>query len=227
METTNNQFHIKLPKEFIKQHSSVKDKTISVLIYLFFHTTVEKYIYTSIDCICEELNMSTKSHGERRSQNIIKDILKEFENQKIITIQIDDIEKSNNNQLFKIYFNMESELLNPTSQYVYIDITEYQAIMKCEKYLNKVCNAFCYLKSYICMNNDCLHICYPSLKTICRDCGCSHKTIGQIMKRLHINQLLYVCHLDEEDMLLINKNVEYVFALSKYSKEEIMNEFKI
>ena len=227
MEANNSQFYIKLPKEFVRQHGSVKDKTISVLIYLFFHTTVEKYIYTSIDCICEELNMSTKSHGERRSQNIVKDILQEFVNQQIITVQTNNIEQINNNQLFKIYFNMECELLNPESQYVYIDVTEYQAIMKCEKYLNKVCNVFCYLKSYVCMNNDCLHLCYPSLKTVCRDCGCAHKTLGQIMKKLHTNQLFYVYHFDEDDRLSINKNVEFVFALSKYSKEEVMSEFKI
>ena len=58
-----NVYNLKISKELIRKYGNTKEKTLPVLAYLYFHTTSEKYIYTSVDCICSELNLSTKSHG--------------------------------------------------------------------------------------------------------------------------------------------------------------------
>ena len=71
------QQYIKIPKMFIKDDLDMSNKKGLIISYFYFHTTIDKEIYTSIDCICSELNMSTKSHGKRRSQNIVGKIGKE------------------------------------------------------------------------------------------------------------------------------------------------------
>ena len=213
----------------VRKYCNTKNKTLSVLIYLYFHMTPEHYVYSSIDNICLELNLSTKSHGARRNQNVIKDILKDLESQNII--RFDDrnfggnIDELNNNQLFKIEINVQATLLNPSSNYVYVDITEYQAIMKSPKYTYKVFNVFCQIKSHVCMDNNCLHICYPSIKTLCKLCGCSDDTLFSLLKIMYYNQLLYVYRLEQNEIDLIKQNIEYVFALEKYDRDAILNEF--
>lgn len=224
-----NIYNLKLPKEFIKQHGNTTDKIIPVLSYLYFHMTPERYIYTSIDCICSELNLSTKSHGTRRSQNVIKDILKQLINDNVISlITMDgytDFNEVNNNQLIKLFFNINSSLINPSSNYVHIDITEYQAIATNNKYICKSFNVFCQIKSHVCMDDDCLHICYPSIKTLCGLCGCSDNTLSSMIKILYENKLIYLYKLNDQEKITINRHIEYIFALEKYNKKQILNEF--
>ena len=224
-------YNIKLPKELIKQYGSTTDKTIPVLSYLYFHATPEKYVYTSIDCICAELNLSTKSHGARRSQNIVKEILKCLIDHNVISLMVIDecvnIDSLNNGQLFKLLLNTSSDWINPESNYVYIDITEYQAIVNNNKYACKAFNVYCSIKSYICMDDDCLHICYPSLKTLCNICGCSDNTLSSMIKILYDNKLLFLYKFNEHEKIKINRNIEYVFALANYSRKQILNEFII
>lgn len=224
-----NVYNLKIPKELIKQYGSITDKTLPVLSYLYFHMTPEKYIYTSIDCLCAELNLSTKSHGKRRSQNVIKEILQDLINNNVISLIIMDdytnLDEINNNQLFKLSFNIKSTWVNPESGYLYIDITEYQAIFNNNKHACKSFNVFCNIKSYICMDDDCLHICYPSISTLCKLCKCSDNTLSLMIKILYQNKLIYLYRFNNEEKIAINKNIEYVFALEKYSKDQIYHEF--
>jgi hypothetical protein len=193
--------------------------------------TPEKYIYTSIDCLCAELNLSTKSHGRRRSQNVIKEILQDLINNNVISLVIMDgytsLDEINNNQLFKLLFNIESPWVSPEYGYLYIDITEYQAIFCNNKHACKTFNVFCHIKSYICMDDDCLHISYPSISTLCKSCKCSDNTLSSMIKILYQNKLIYLYRFNDEEKMTINKNIEYVFALEKYSKDQIYNEFKL
>jgi hypothetical protein len=225
----SNFYHLKIPKEIIKQYGNTKSKTLLVLAYLYFHATPEKYIYTSIDCLCLELNLSTKSHGERRSQNIIKDILSQLiENNVISLIDMDgytSIDDLKNNQLFKLSLNTESPWINSESNYVYIDITEYQAMISQNKHACKTFNIFCQIKSYMCMDNNCLHICYPSLKTLCKICGCSDNTLSATIKILYQNKLIYLYRFNDQERIKLNCSIEYVFALEQYNREQIIKEF--
>ena len=224
-----NIYNLKLPKEFIRQYGNTTDKTIPVLSYLYFHMTPEKYIYTSIDCICLELNLSIKSHGTRRSQNVIKDVLKQLIDDNVISLIImddyTDLDEVNNNQLIKLSFNINSPLINPSSNYVYIDITEYQSIVINNKYACKSFNVFFQIKSHICMDDNCLHMCYPSIKTLCGLCGCSDNTLSSIIKILYENKLIYLYKLNDQEKIAINRKIEYIFALEKYNKKQILNEF--
>ena len=225
-----NVYNLKISKELIRKYGNTKEKTLPVLAYLYFHTTSEKYIYTSVDCICSELNLSTKSHGERRSQNVIKDILNTFIDNEIVSLIVmdgyTDINSLSNNQLFKLSFNMESCWTNAQTNYVYIDILEYQAIMR-NKHSCKAFNVFCHIKSYICMDDDCIHICYPSIKTLCKLCGCSDNTLSSMIKVLYDNKLIYIYKFNEQERIMINRNIEYVFALEQYERRQILNEFVV
>ena len=224
-----NIYNLKIPKELIKQYGNTKNKMLPVLSYLYFHMTTEKYIYISIDCLCSELHLSTKSHGERRSQNIIKEILKQLIDKNIISLIVMDgytnLDHINNSQLFKLSFNTESDWINPISNYVYIDITEYQAIIQNNKHACKAFNVFCRIKSYICMDEDCLHTCYPSVKTLCNLCGCSDNTLSSMIKVLYQNKLIYLYKFTDQEKIQINRNIEYVFSLKKYDREQVFNEF--
>ena len=224
-----NMYNIKLPKSLIKQYGNTKDKTLPVLSYLYFHMTSEKYVYISIDCLCTELNLSTKSHGTRRSQNVVKDILKDLIENNVISLIVMDgyttIDDISNNQLFKLLFNIDSPWINITSNYVYIDITEYQAIIHNNKQACKTFNVFCQIKSHICMGDDCIHICYPSIKTLCKLCSCSDNTLSSLIKILYQNKLIYLYRFNDEEKNKINQNIEYVFALKQYDKKQILNEF--
>jgi hypothetical protein len=225
----HNFYNLKIPKHLIRQYGHTTEKILPLLAYLYFHVTSEQYIYTSIDCICAELNLSTKSHGTRRSQNVVKDILKDLIKNNVISLiamngytTIDDI---SNNQLFKLSFNIESSWVNVTSNYVYIDITEYQAIIRNNKHACKTFNVFCHIKSYICMDDNCIHICYPSIKTLCKLCGCSDNTLSSMIKILYDNKLIYLYKFNKQERVSINRNIEYVFALEQYERSQILNEF--
>lgn len=226
----NNELYIKMPKNFVKSNMNTKYKKGLLISYLYFHTTYDKEIYTSIDCICSELKLSTKSHGARRSQNIIKDIFIELFEEKIIqfipTQYCKCFNDISNNQLFKIKLNGESIFFNTASNYIRIEKYEYDTIMSINsQQLNKLFNIYYQIKSYICMDDNCLHICYPSIKTLCKLCGCSDNTLSSIIKILYENKLIYLYRFNDEEKVLINRNIEYIFALEKYDKKQIFNEF--
>lgn len=226
--TTN--LYIKIPKDFVRNNMNTKDKKGLLISYLFFHTTYDKEIYTSIDCICSELKLSTKSHGTRRSQNIIKDLLLELIKENVIifikTQYCTCLETVANNQLFKIKLNNESSLFNMDSNYVRIEKYEYDAIFAINnQQLNKIFNIYYQIKSHVCMDDDCLHICYPSIKTLCNLCNCSDNTLSSVIKILYDHKLIYLYKFNESEKITINRNIEYVFALERYSKEQVFNEF--
>lgn len=225
-----NQVYIKLPKIFIKENMNTKNKKGLLLSYLFFHTTYDQEIYTSMDCICSELYMSTKSHGVRRSQNIIKDYLVELMSEKIInfipTEYCQDFNSVANNQLFKISLNRDHELFNWSAGYVRIEKYEYDHIMSIkDKQTNKIFNIFYQIKSHICMDEGCLHTCYPSIKTLCKLCECSDNTLSSTIKTLYTHKLIYLYKFNSQEKVSINRNIEYVFALENYSKKQVLNEF--
>ncbi len=227
MET---QLYIKLPKDFVKFQMNTKNKKCLLITYLFFHTTYDKEIYTSIDCICSELNMSIKSHGTRRSQNIIKDLLIELIEEKIIefipTQYCTGIDSAANNQMFKIKFHNDHSLFTSNSHYVRIEKYEYDTLMSIHsQQLNKLFNIYYQIKSYVCMDENCLHVCYPSIKTLCDVCGCSDNTISSMIKLLYDNKLIYLYRINDQEKLIINRNIEYVFSLKQYTKEQVLSEF--
>lgn len=222
--------YIKLPKDFIQNYMNTKNKKGLIIAYLFFHTTIDKEIYTSIDCMCCELQLSTKSHGERRNQNVVKDILLEliYENivQFIPTEYCMKFGSISNSQLFKLKLNNQAEIFNPASKYVKIEKEEYDNIIKIKNnQLHRIFNIFYQIKSYVCMDNDCLHVCYPSIKKLCKLCGCSDNTLLNAIIMLCDNKLIYIYKLNDEERVIINRNIEYVFALEQYSKDCIMQEF--
>ena len=46
-----------------------------------------------------------------------------------------------------------------------------------------------------------------------------------MIKILYQNKLIYLYRFNNEEKIAINKNIEYVFALEKYSKDQIYHEF--
>lgn len=227
-----NNIYIKIPKEFVTTNMNTKSKKGLLIAYLFFHTTYDKEIYTSIDCICSELKMSTNSHGARRSQNVIKELLSELITEKIIsfipTKYCGSFVTIANNQLFKIKFNHEAEIFNLESHYVRIEKYEYDAILSINnQQINKIFNIFYQIKSYVCMDEGCLHICYPSIQTLCRLCGCSNSTLSNIIKILYQHKMIYLYRFNNQEKIKINRNIEYVFALDNYSRQEVYSEFAV
>ena len=225
-----NQVYIKIPKTFIKESMNNKNKKGLLISYLFFHTTYDQEIYTSIDCICSELYMSTKSHGVRRSQNIIKDYLIELISEQIIrfipTEYCQDFNVVANNQMFKIYLNRDHEFFNMPSGYVRIEKYEYDCIMSIkDKQTNKLFNTFYQIKAHVCMDEGCLHTCYPSIKTLCKLCECSDNTLSAMIKKLYTHKLIYLYRFNSQEKIEINRNIDYVFALENYSKEQVFKEF--
>lgn len=224
------QQYIKLPKEFVQKNMTTRNKKGLVVAYLYFHTTIDQEVYTTIDCICSELQMSTKSHGERRSQNIIHNILSELITEQVInfipTNDCSNFQTVSNNQLFKIKINYESFMFNSTSKYVRVEKSEYDKLVHIKStQLHKIFNIFYQIKSYVCMDDNCLHICYPSIKTLCNCCSCSDNTLANTIKTLYEHSMLYIYKIGEQDKIIINRNIEYVFALKRYNKQEIINEF--
>jgi AraC-like DNA-binding protein len=222
--------YIKMPKQFVRQNMTTKDKKGLIITYLYFHTTIDNEVYTTIDCICSELNMSTKSHGTRRNQNVVKDILLELINENIIsfisTKECPELNTVANSQLFKIKLNSESDMFTSTSKYVRIEKSEYDKIISINSNkTNKIFNIFYQIKSHVCMDNNCLHICYPSMKTLCENCGCSDNTLAEIFKMLNQQNMLYIYKLGDQEKISINRNIEYIFSLERYSKESMLNEF--
>lgn len=227
----NTSIYLKLPKTFIKENTSIKNKKILIITYLYFHTTFDKEVYTSIDCICSELKLSTKSHGERRNQNVVKDILKELIDENVISFISTDYCKNFNNisnsQLFKLSINYESKMFNITSGYVRIEKDEFTKMTNIQhNSIYKIFNIFYRIKSYVCMDDKCLHICFVSLKTLCKECQCSYSTLAGLIKLLYSNKLIYMYRLTETEQMQLNTTVDYVFALEEYSRDEIIKEFK-
>jgi hypothetical protein len=223
--------YVKLPKTFIKENANTKNKKMLMITYLYFHTTFDKEIYTSIDCICSELQWSIKSHGERRNQNIVKDILQELIKEQIISfVSMDyckDFDNISNSQLFKLSINYQSELFNPTSNYVRIEKNEFDKIMNIKhNSIHKIFNIFYRIKSYVCMDDKCLHMCFASLKTLCKECQCSYNTLANLIKLLYSNQLIYMYRITETEQMQLNTAVDYVFALENYPRDAIIREFK-
>ena len=224
------QIYIKMPKEFIRTNTNTKDKKCLLISYLFFHTTCDKEIYTSIDCICTELKLSVKSHGVRRSQNIFKDLLQELIDQKIIqfisTQYCNNFESIANDQMFKIKLNTELDFFNTNSNYIRIEKYEYDAIMSInDSKLNKIFNIFYQIKSYVCMDDNCLHMCYPAVKTLCDICKCSYTTLSSIIKILYDHKLIYLYRFNDQEKIIMNRNIDYVFALEEYTKDQVFHEF--
>lgn len=228
------QIYIKLPQKFIQENADTKK--VVLLSYLYFHTTIDKEIYTTIDCICNELKLSTKSHGERRNQNIIKDILQEFINEEIIsfipTEYQDNLTTIKNNQLFKLVLNYDAKIFNSSSHYVRIEKIEYDKLITFDSnILMRAFNVFYFLKSYMCLDDNCLHICYPSMKTIQAKCGNSYNTLINILRNLQEHQLLYTYVIPKQYQDNIYENTkryfDYIFGLNKYSCGQILNEFGI
>ena len=76
------------------------------------------------------------------------------------------------------------------------------------------------------MDEGCAHICYASVKTLCNTCGCSNGTFSKIIKLLYEHKLIYLYRFNDQEKVLINRNIEYVFALENYDKEQVLHEFK-
>lgn len=227
----NTSIYLKLPKVFIKENTDAKNKKILIITYLYFHTTFDKEVYTSIDCICYELKLSMKSHGERRNQNVVKDILKELIEENIISFVPTDYCKNfdhiSNSQLFKLHINYESELFNSISNYVRIEKNELNKIMNIKNNsIHKIFNIFYRIKSYMCMDEKCLHICFASLKTLCKECQCSYATLVNVIKMLYEHHLIYMYRITETEQMELNTSVDYVFALENYPRDAIIQEFK-
>ena len=228
MENTLS-INIKLNKNFIRQEKSIKDKQLITICYLFFHTTCEHNIYTTINTMCNEMNLPTASRNLKNNQFAIKEVLQTLVQDKIITIlNCNNILEVSNNELIKIYFNDYDQYINIASQYVMLSLKEYNTILKCGDKAHKLLNLYCKIKSYICMDDKCLHICYPSIKKICTDFKCSNKTFGMLLKILYENNLIYVYHFEKNDTIkTYYGQIEYVFALEKYTKSEIKKEFMV
>lgn len=223
--------NIKLEKQIVMKQNKLKDKTISLLCYLFFHTTCEHKVYTTIDTICKELNLSLNSHNKRNNQSVIKELLHNLIEKNIIsflpTEKNNTIEQITNNQIFTLMFNEYDQYINIPSGYVALSITEYNTILENGKEnFFKLLNIYCKIKSYVCMDDYCMHICYPSIKTICTDLKCSDNTFFSLLKILCDSKLIYLYHFTGNDQIKNNYGqIEYVFSLEEYDKNDIRKQF--
>ena len=75
------------------------------------------------------------------------------------------------------------------------------------------------------MDDNCVHMCYPSMQTLCKLCTCSDNTLISILRTLCENKLLYIYQLNDQEQIKIKSNIKYIFALERYSKQDILNEF--
>lgn len=217
---------IKLPKTITREEKEFKDKELLVLCYLFFKTDCEHNIHTTINFICEEFNLSTTSHTDKNNQYYIKEFLQDLINKNIIKLlNYKDITKINNDRLIKLYFEKYDDYINIPSQYIVLSIEEFNKILSCKKDISKLLNLYCRIKSYICMDENCLKICYPSIETMCKDFHCSRNTLKPILNILQENNLIYIYRFDPKELKSSLYNTEYVFALEKYTSKQIKQQF--
>jgi hypothetical protein len=219
--------NIKLHKQQLREEKILKDKTIAVLSYLFFHSTCEHKVYTNINTLCLEINLPTASHNIKNNQSAVKEVL-----QNLIcdnTIQLlnsKNITEVDNRELLVFQFVNYEQYVNPNYHYVSLSLKEYNQLLKCNEKFHKALNLYCNIKSYICMDDNCLHTCYPSVQTICKNLNCSKKTLMNLLKLLCEQKLLYIYHFSENDVIKTNYgNIQLVFSLEKYSKEQIVHQF--
>ena len=217
---------IKLPKSIIRKEKEFKDKELLVLCYLFFKTDCGHNIHTTINFMCEEFNLSVTSHADKNNQYYIKEILQDLINKNIIKLlSHKDITKINNDRLIKLYFEKYNDYINISSQYIVLSIEEFNKILSYKKDISKLLNLYCRIKSYVCMDENCLKICYPSIETMCKEFHCSRNTLKPILNILQENNLIYIYRFDPKELKSSLYNTEYIFALEKYTSKQIKQQF--
>ena len=219
--------NIKFSKQMLRSKKNIKDKKIAVLSYLFFHSTCEHKVYTNINTLCSEIYLSISSHNTNNNQTLIKQILSNLIEDKIISmVNNKNILEIDNRELLIFYFNNYNDFIDPTYHYVSLSLQEYNQLLKCKDKFYKALNLYCVIKSYICMDDKCLHICYPSLQTICKNLNCTKNTLISLLKLLCEHKILYIYHFTENDTIKTNYgNIQLVFSIEKYTKKQILNEF--
>ena len=220
--------NIKLKKNLVKDSRDLKDKELLVLCYLFFNTTCKHNVYTTINNMCEEIKLSTSSHRENNNQNSIKETIQSLINKDVVELlNCDDISSVTNDKLIKLHFKDYDSFIDYTSQYVSLSLEEFDKILSCGKDISKVLNIYCYIKSYICMDQYCLKICYPSIKNMFNTFNCSRNTIKPILDILEENKLLYIYHFEVGELKENKYDIEYIFSLEKYTRKEIKDYFTL
>ena len=74
------------------------------------------------------------------------------------------------------------------------------------------------------MDEKCLHICYPTLKTLSNNLKCSNKTLSSLLRDLYASKLIYIYKFDTDTLPNTRYTFEYVFSIEKYTKDDIYKE---
>ena len=219
---------IKLPKELIRNEKDFKDKRILTLCYLFFKTDCRKEISLTINDMCKDYNLTLTSHAEKNNQYFIKEELQSLiENNIIECLNYENITKVQNDRLIKLKFKKYEDYINIPSQYVILSLEEFDKILSCKKDISKLVNLYCKIKSHICMDENCLKICYPSIGEMCNRFHCSRNTLKPILNILKENNLIYIYHFDNKELSSNLYNTEYIFSLEKYTTKQIKQSFRL
>lgn len=218
---------IKLPKSLIREEKEFKDKKLLMLCYLFFKTDCEHNICTTLNNICEKINLSTTSRNNKNNQYYIKETIRDLIDEGIIEcLNYKNISEVTNDKLIELKFKEYEKYVNISSQYVILSIEEFNKILNCKKETSKLLNLYCKIKSYVCMDENCLKICYPSIKKMCYDFNCSRNTLKPILNILQENNLIYIYRFGENELNIRSyEKIEYIFALEKYTSKQIKQQF--
>ena len=161
------------------------------------------------------------------NQYYIKETIRDLIDEGIIEcLNYKNISEVTNDKLIELKFKEYEKYVNISSQYVILSIEEFNKILNCKKETSKLLNLYCKIKSYVCMDENCLKICYPSIKKMCYDFNCSRNTLKPILNILQENNLIYIYRFGENELNIRSyEKIEYIFALEKYTSKQIKQQF--
>ena len=162
------------------------------MAYLKIYSSMSGYVGLSINTLVKRIGYKPDRHDGKINSIVTKTLI-DLEKMGQIFI-LDNFDKINSNECFIIQINDESELFYPESDYVILSENEFNTIVntseKCDR--QDLLNVFLNIKKYINMGKDFNKACYPSHKTLCRDCNISSTgTINKLTDVLVNIGLLY------------------------------------
>lgn len=230
---TNNilSINIKLQHDYIRDSRPIKDKELLTLCYLFFRTDCKHNVCTTINYLCEKVNLSiTNKNNKANNQLYIKEAIQSLIEKDIIElVNYEDIFTVANDKLIELHFkDYDSFVTKNQTHYVSLSLDEFETILTCDKNISNLLNLYCYIKSFVNMDsNNCVLLCYPSLKKMAKTFSCTKfDMIKPLLEKLKEKELLYIYHYKQNE-LTTDYSIEYVFALEEYTDKQIRHCFKI
>jgi hypothetical protein len=232
---------IKFNKELVKTEAN-NNKLILVMAYLKLNSPLNGRVGISLDLLCKEIGYTPNQREGMINQQIInslqwlemrgaiyifakfKPIKKKDEKQDgAINIhnenESDKVEYVKKNDCFIVQLENKSEIFNQDNNFVTLYESEFNTIIKAKTKYNRqdLLNVYLNIKKFINLNSKTIQLCYPSHRTLAKDCGISSiGKVNNIISELIRIKLLYTYNSGK----YLDKNEKVKYANSFYAVEK-------